>query len=110
MPATNKQPIKEIQIDPITITYVTEDGKKHMDVITMAYQLVKNGKQIKTQATREQLIEAANRLLNCFENLDRWPKLSVAISKETWYVAPVDDTTRDAIRRLGKLTGTIKKE
>jgi len=61
------------------------------------------------QPTDEQLIKAANRLLNCFENLDRWPKLSVAISKKTWYVASVDDTTRDAIRRLGKLTGVIRK-
>jgi len=56
------------------------------------------------------LIEAANRLLNCFENSDRWPQLSVAISKKTWYVASVDDTTRDAIRHLGKLTGVIRKE
>jgi hypothetical protein len=59
------------------------------------------------QPTKEQLIEAANRLLNCFENLDRWLKLSVAISKKTWYIGSVDDTTRDAIRRLGKLTVTI---
>lgn len=62
----------------------------------------------KMQATKEQLIAAANRLLNCFENLDRWPQLSVAISKKTWYVGSVDDTTRDAIRHLGKLTGVIK--
>lgn len=62
------------------------------------------------QPTKEQLIEAANRLLNCFENLDRWPKLSVAISKKTWYVAPVDDITREAIRHLGRLTGAIKSE
>jgi len=60
------------------------------------------------QPTNKQLIEAANRLLNCFENLDRWPKLSVAISGKTWYVASVDDTTRDAIRHLGKLTGAIR--
>jgi len=62
------------------------------------------------QPTKKQLREAADRLLNCFESSDKWPKLSVAISKETWYVAPVDDTTRDAIRRLGKLTGAIRKE
>jgi len=62
------------------------------------------------QATKEQLIEATNRLLSCFENLDTWPKLSVAISKKTWYTAPVDDTMRDAIRHLGKLTGAIKSE
>lgn len=62
------------------------------------------------QATKEQLIEAANRLLNCFENLDRWPKLSVVLSRKTWYVAPVNDTTRDAIRHLGKLTGAIKSK
>jgi len=60
--------------------------------------------------TKEQLIEAACWLLNCFENIDRWPKLSVALSKKTWYVAPVDDTTRDAIRHLGKVTGAIRKE
>jgi len=60
------------------------------------------------QPTKEQLIEAANRLLNCFENLDGWSKSCVAIAKKTWYVASVDDTTRDAIRHLGKLTGTIK--
>lgn len=75
----------------------------------MAYQLAKKEESIKTQATNEQLIETANKLLSCFQNVDRWPKLSVAISKETWYVAPVDDTTRDAIRRLGKLTGVIKR-
>lgn len=62
------------------------------------------------QPTEEQLIEAANRLLHCFENLDRWSKLSVAISGKTWYTAPVDDTTRYAIRHLGKLTGVIKSE
>jgi len=62
------------------------------------------------QPTNKQLIEAANRLLNCFENLDRWPKLSIAISKKTWYTAPVDGTTRDAIRRLGKLIGVIRNE
>ncbi|GAI78493.1 unnamed protein product [marine sediment metagenome] len=56
------------------------------------------------QPTKEQLIEAANRLLNCFENIDRWPKLSVALSKKTWYVAPVDDTMRDAIRHLEQTT------
>ena len=110
MPATNKQPIKEVQIDPITIAYTTEDGKKHVDVVSKAYQLVKNGKQIKMQATREQLVEAANKLLGCFQNVDKWPQLSVAISGKTWYVAAVDDTTRDAIRRLGKLTGVIKSE
>jgi hypothetical protein len=60
--------------------------------------------------TKEQLIEAANRLLNCFENLNRWPKLSVAISKKTWYTASVNDATRDAIRHLGKLTGAIRNE
>ena len=48
------------------------------------------------QPTNKQLKEAANRLLNCFENLDRWPKLSVALSKKTWYTQPVDDTTREA--------------
>jgi len=62
------------------------------------------------QPTNKQLIEAANRLLNCFENLDRWLKLYVALSKKTWYVAPVDNTTKDAIRHLGKLTGVIKSE
>lgn len=60
------------------------------------------------QPTKKQLIEAADRLLNCFENLDRWPKLSVALSEKTWYTASVDDTMRDAIRHLGKLTGAIK--
>lgn len=59
MSATNKQPIEEIQIDPITITFITEDGKKHVDVVSKAYQLVKKGEQIKTQATKEQLIESS---------------------------------------------------
>ncbi len=62
------------------------------------------------QPTKEQLVEAANRLLNCFENLDKWPQLSVAISGKTWYTIPVDDTTREASRHLGKLTGAIKSE
>ncbi len=48
------------------------------------------------KATKEQLIEAANRLLSCFENLDKWPKLSVAISGKTWYAGSVDDTTKKA--------------
>ena len=65
---------------------------------------------LKCKPTKEQLIEAANRLLNCFGDLDKWPKLSVAISKKTWYVAPVDDATGDAIRHLGKLTGAIRKD
>jgi len=30
-----------------------------------------------------------------FEDLDRWPKLSVALSKKIWCTAPVDDTTRN---------------
>lgn len=100
--------VKEVQIDPITVAYVTEDGKKHVEVVSKAYHLVKKKAPIKTQATREQLIEAAKQLLGCFQNVDKWPKLSVAISKETRYAGSVDDTTRDAIRRLGKLTGVIK--
>ena len=99
--------VKEVRIDPIKITYVTEDGKKHVEVLSKAYYLVEKKAPIKTQATREQLIEAAKQLLSCFQNIDRWPKLWVAISKATWYAGSVDDSTRDAIRRLGKLTGVI---
>ncbi len=43
------------------------------------------------QATKEQLIKAANRLLNRFENLDRWPKLSVLMFNF------VGDGLRDAV-------------
>lgn len=36
--------------------------------------------------TNKQLIEAANSLLNYFENVDGWSKLSIALSKKTWYL------------------------
>jgi len=31
--------IEETTISPVTITYTTEDGKEHIDVITKAYVL-----------------------------------------------------------------------
>ena len=59
------------------------------------------------KSTKKNLIEGANRLLGCFANVDKWPLIMVTFNGE-WTSCGIDDTTRDAIRHLGKLTGVIK--
>jgi len=59
------------------------------------------------KATKKNLIESANRLLGCFVNIDKWPKIMVSFDGK-WVSCSVDDTARDAIRILGKLTGFMK--
>ncbi|GAH43347.1 unnamed protein product [marine sediment metagenome] len=72
-------------------------------------ELCEQTKKRKTtlSSTKKDLIESANKLLGCFVNIDRWPKIMVSFNGE-WVSCSVDDTTRDAIRHLGKLTGSIK--
>ena len=59
------------------------------------------------KSTKKNLIEGANRLLGCFANVDKWPLIMVTFNGE-WTSCGIDDTTRDAIRILAKLTGFIK--
>jgi len=69
------------------------------------------------KSTKEEIIVASNRLLNCFQKVNKWPRLSVFLTDsdanlgvESWTFASVDDTTRDAILHLAKIIGYNKKK
>jgi len=61
---------------------------------------------IDRERAMKDLVEASRRLLECFDFLEGWPRISVGYRRKgengatLWFTGGIEDTTNDAIKYL----------